>query len=330
MIRQLMVIAEDGAAQGSDASSSVLAVLALVISIAGIILQVLSRHWDGGRISVRMRPVLIPVRRNRGFITQTVGSWPMDAQAASSMAGTPDLLNEYVEAAEVIIENRGRTPATVFDVTLVWRENWASFFPVRDEALVLPLSFAYEQQGSRVYVKDVNGTRLEPNDQVTVLLDYWSILEPGRVSNGGRRALRASARVAGRVQSVRSSRRRAWIIPDWALTGVGRPTLLSLRAALNRAVLRANKINGVEISHVQYLVHRLARALTEAPWPSRGGEQFAHIERAVDRSGWRSEAGAATPEEAAENEFARLELTHALADELTAYSEHIDWPPPRG
>lgn len=175
-------------------SQAVTADIALAISLALVVWEILRYRLEGGRARVRM---------NAGLLTdyslaQSGRSWSHLADMTKDQGGWP------LEVAVIEVENPSRTPITIGEVSLDFGRT--GLFHL-GRYRVSPRHL--EGHGA------VTGAtkRLEPFDRCIFIFDVWQVLQPrGAASVVPERPLdlRASVRVAGRRRLTRSPWWKRW------------------------------------------------------------------------------------------------------------------------
>ncbi len=255
-----------GAAGGSAGSASDFdptAWIALTLSIVGILVTVFLRYLDGPRAKVSVRPVLFNVGLFNGHITYHGGQWPIPTMSQGAALKQPDP-GEVIELAEIVIENAGRNPMTVYEIGFRWlgrrkKDRWWRR-RVRHTSVPTPIR-PPNQESERVYAEG-DQFRIEPSDVVTLLVNYWDLVRSHRPSPKGVIELRAAARVAGRSRLKLSSRKRRWRIPDSGVTSIGMREKVPLRAVISKSIaLSLLYTKAKTLGDVYYLSRSLESAL---------------------------------------------------------------------
>lgn len=255
----------DESASASDVGSSLdpIAVIALALSIIGILVTVFLRYLDGPRVKVRVRPVLFSVGLS-GTITYHGGRWPIPEIEDGVAMRRPDR-GEVVELAEIVIENAGRHPTTVYEIGFRWLGKRTKWWRRRARNSVVPLPLRPPGQEGRVYA-DGDQFRIEPSDVVTVLVNYWDYVRQHRPAPRGRIELRGAVRVAGRRRLKLSRRRDRWRISDDAVTSMGTATKIPLRAVITKSLaLSLLGFKSEQLGDIYFLSRSLEAAL-EGTW----------------------------------------------------------------
>jgi hypothetical protein len=230
---------------------------------------------------------------------------------------TPRDSSTYVEMAEIVVENKGRHPITVYQIGFRWKGKRPKWYKRRPTHHTVPRVFKLDGFGDRVYL-DVRELRLEPADRMSMLFDYWSILEVDRESPRHRRRIRASAQVAGRARPTLSSRRRQWVIPDSAVSGVAGITRLTVRGLAARAILRATNSSDAHVMSPGYLA-RLLESHINGTWPDDYAQRHELLRTFFEG---KNKVFVGGGEHSLETQFA---IEMSLERELTARRDQIDW-----
>lgn len=180
--------------------SFVMAVAALLLTLVNITVTVVNFRKSAGHVIVEMNAALL--NPTRSLISNDKGTWGLD-------------LGEYnltgVELAKVVIENPGRTAATItkLDFRVEGSANPDFAMGVRSIA-VKKLS---ETLGGTT-TSDGLPHRLEPYDQVVYLLDFWAVANHVFAQEPHLRQINiwASVKVAGQPQAYDSKNHGYWAI----------------------------------------------------------------------------------------------------------------------
>ena len=292
-------------------ATDIVAWAGLALAAISVAAQFLARYLDGGRARVRLVHVL---RDDVGVFTLDSGQWPVPKTAIRGDAARDP--SAYVEMAEVIVENKGRHPITVYQIGFQWRGERSRWYKRRAVHHAIPRIFKMEGFGERSYL-DVTEARIEPADRISVLFDYWSLLPADRASIGGRRKLRATAHVAGRARRTLSSRRRQWVIPDSAVSGIKDVTRLTARGLIARAIARADNNAPPSVLSPGYLA-RLVESHIEGSWPEDYKERHDLLRAYFKESNERFLFG--------DNALTvQVNIEMEIERELSARSEQVDW-----
>lgn len=302
---------------GSDpanAAAAVAAWIALGLSILGLLVSIVLRHLDGPRARVGLRPVLRDVARGR-TLTFGRGTWPVPVSEVEQFIRGSDQ-EVMIELAEIVIENVGRHPMTVFDVGFSWRGPRPRWWKPNEKRSSVPLPIPVSSPkdysvGDRL--------RLEPASISVFLVDYWGVVLASRPNERGFLDLRAEVSVAGRRRPRRSSHRLRWRIPDSAQRGLARTTKISLQSVVART-LSLKVLHDQDLPHLN--VAQVAAHIGKrigGSWPAGFDEQAELIE-SVLRERKTMYAAAFT------DESWRLSLLVLdLIDDIEARKDDIDW-----
>ena len=195
--------------------------LALAVSSALALWQLLKHVLEGGRVRVRMRAGL-----HDEYVLRHGGSWSDLIKSNKHYGGWP------LEVAVIEVENLGRTAVTVSEVALDlgrparWRLRRHTVGPH-------PMK-APDARTEETF-------RLEPFDRATYVFDVWRVLAPAWGDDAPARPLRlrGSVRVAGKRFRRRSPWRKGWrVTPGQVsfLPGGAEVGLTTYRALWRRAV----------------------------------------------------------------------------------------------
>jgi len=215
-------------------------------------------------VKVRIRPVLFNVGLMGQTVTYSGGRWPIPDQSYGAAFKRPDP-GEVIELAEIVIENAGRHPTTVYEIGFRWLGNRKHWRKRRIRHSAVPTAIHPPGQEGRVFAAG-DEFRIEPSDVVTVLVDYWGLVRSHRPSGSGTIGLRGAVRVAGRRRLKLSPRKSQWQIPDSAATSTGTATTLPARAVIARAVGLAVLHSGQSTVGDIYLLARSLEAALEGVW----------------------------------------------------------------
>ena len=200
-------------------SESTTAQLALAISIAVALWNLVRYLLEGGRVRIRLRPGLL-----YEYALADANTWGNLAKMTASRGGWP------VEVAVVDIENTGRTAVTISGVSLDFgRTSWRSW----GRRTIGP--FALEAPDATTS----NTYRLEPFDRARYVFDVWQVLAPStsRVDGPPRPLrVRGSVRVAGKRWARRSSWRTGWPVVGGQVAFI--PDMVEIGLATYRAMWR--------------------------------------------------------------------------------------------
>lgn len=178
--------------------------LSLLIALGALGWQVAKHFLDGGRVKVYLNTAIwVPEFK---LATNGSGKFRLqDDDSARSVA-----FGEALELAQLVVENPGRTPVTIYSPGLS-----ISGHGKKNHSLVPRMFSTGQAFGPDSAVTDTV-VRLEPYARVTFLLDYWSVL-PSLLNDAPRHRvfLRGYVGVAGRTKRPQKSSRRLW----WRIQG---------------------------------------------------------------------------------------------------------------
>lgn len=300
------------------APADVAAWIALALSVIGLLISVLLRYLDGPRARIRLRAVLFDV----GFGPTTTfnkGAWPIPTKEGEAPRAVPPM-GDVVELAEIVLENVGRHPMTVYDVGFSWKGLRPKWWRPRVRHSVTPLPLLPQQKNEEKYSAG-DRFRIEPADMVHLLVDYWSIVRRSRPNRRGVIKLRAQARVAGRRRPRRSSRRLRWVIRDGMNTVIGGGALVPARTVIARSVTLTVLLTSDHTPmNVAYLARELEAHIGGA-WPSKWKQQFELVKQFFDEHGSTHLAIYDDPD----GRMMAAGLPFALTRDLEEWKDTIDW-----
>lgn len=305
-----------GTSGGSGDDFDPTAWVALALSIVGILVTVFLRYLDGPRVRVKVRPVLFNVGYG-GTVTYHGGQWPIPMTHKGTEMKRPDP-GEVIELAEIVIENAGRNPMTVYDIGFRWngkRKNdqwWRQ--RVRHSSVPTPIRPPHYE--GRVYAEG-DQFRIEPNDVITILANYWDLVRSHRPSPKGVIALRGSVSVAGRRRPKLSSWKTRWRIPDDAVTAIGTGMTVPLRAVISRSIGLALLYSKAETLGDIYFLSRSLEAALAGVWSDDhkvNRERLKHFEK-----------DSSVHFEFYKDNPSRFILMTTLQQAIDSYKDVIDW-----
>ncbi|MER7758652.1 hypothetical protein [Streptomyces sp. NPDC097619] len=255
----------------TPAFALVVSLLSFTVAVTTLGWQVVKHVLDGGRVRVQLNAAVLS---ESAMAVNDTGKWgiaypPFDGGAPSA----------HLEVAHLVVENPGRYGVTVHGPALVVSGARAGRYAI------CPALFGFTGDET---VSTQSLVRLEPYSRVTFLLDYWDVVESVRerrdgsgdteeTAAGGGVRLRGMVRVAGRRKPRKSSRWRAWRIPNDAWTSRSDVTELDPHTVMWRELYREHRAvgrrdaeeAGVPFARLQMVVHRARRMLTELPTVER-------------------------------------------------------------
>ncbi|MFE9562356.1 hypothetical protein ACFYM0_14765 [Streptomyces sp. NPDC006487] len=218
--------------------------------------QIVKHVLDGGRVRVYLNAGILS---ENSIVVNDTGKWdtpyPFD--------GGPPSAN--IEVAQLVIENPGRSSITIYNPALDISGVKEGHYSVG------PSTFEFDADDT---ISTKSLFRLEPYSRVTYLLDYWRVIPSLRgEAAGGTIRLRGMVRVAGRRKPQKSSRRRAWKIPNEAWSSRAGATEVDAYTVMWRELYREYRTSGasrvdegeVSFGRLQMILHRARMALTEMP-----------------------------------------------------------------
>jgi hypothetical protein len=254
-----------GGSGGPGSNFDPTAWIALTLSIIGILVTVVLRYLDGPRVRVRVRPVLFNVGLGH-TVTYHGGQWPIPTMSERGALKKPDP-GEVIELAEILIENTGRNPVTVYEVGFRWlgQRRKGQWWRRRVHHSSVPTPIRPPNQEGPFYA-DGDQFRLEPSDVVSVLVNYWDLVRSHRPNPKGHIELRAAVRVAGRRRLKLSPRKTRWRITDDAVTSVGKSKTLPLRAVITKSIGLSLLYSKRKALGDIYFLSRSLEAALEGKW----------------------------------------------------------------
>ncbi|TJZ55882.1 hypothetical protein FCH28_11395 [Streptomyces piniterrae] len=239
-------------------------------SITTLSWQIAKHMLDGGRARVYLNAAIW--EPGVKLLVNRTGKW--ETHTRDFEHASP----ENIEVAQLVVENPGRTPITVYNPALIISGSGRRNHAISPRMFKASL-FGHETPATETLV------RIDPYDRVTFLLDYWSVLPA--LLEGARKSkirLRGGVCVAGRKRPRKSSRYLAWIIPRGSWTANKGVTEISPYTVMWRELYRAT-VSGREYDELN--TYQLGVVLREAfqefdSCPAR--EDFeAALERAEER-----------------------------------------------
>lgn len=188
----------------------IVALLSFGIAIVALVWQVTKHFLDGGRVKVYLNTAvwepefMLATNRSGRFALQN------DSAAHSVLQG------RALELAQLVVENPGRVPVTIYSPGLS-----ISGHGKKNHSLVPRMFRTQDSFGPDRAVTDTV-IRLEPYGRVTFLLDYWSVI-PSLLKEApkGRVSVRGIVGVAGRTKRPqKSSWKRRWQIDKTMYTAI--------------------------------------------------------------------------------------------------------------
>lgn len=198
------------------------AILAFILSLFSVLLACFLAWWqlrkhflDGGRVKVFLNVAAwTPPRsgdRSEGLFRRWDGvfrlndpRWPVSEQAASRVK------NGYsLEIAQLVVENPGKVPVTIYDPSLWFSGHGRPGLGRRKRHFASTRMYeAAGVHGANRAITDIE-YRLEPYARVTFMLDYWPLVrEVLAESKRGRVHVRGYVAVAGKPSKPQLSKRK--------------------------------------------------------------------------------------------------------------------------
>lgn len=190
--------------------------LTLAISLLSFVAALVALTWqfakhilDGGRVRVYLNAaiwepdVMLATNRSGRFVHK-------NAQVAHAV-----VRGRALEVAQLVVENPGRIPVTVYSPGLAFSGHG------KKKHSVVPRMFGTDgAYGPDDAVTD-NVVRIDPYGRVTFLLDFWSVM-PGILEDApkGEVVVRGQVDVAGKKRPQKSSRSRRWTIRSGMYTAI--------------------------------------------------------------------------------------------------------------
>lgn len=180
--------------------SFVMALAALLLTVVNVVVTVVLFGKSAGQVVVEMNAALL--NPARALIANDKGTWGVDALIHGSRG---------IELSKIVIENPGRTAATVTKLEIRVEGSADSDFAMG----VRPLAI---KQLSNTLGHTTAGDdlphRLEPYDQVVYLVDFWAVVNYVFAEKPQLRQINiwASVKVAGQPQPYDSKKHGYWSI----------------------------------------------------------------------------------------------------------------------
>lgn len=298
--------------------ADVAAWIALALSVIGLLASVLLRHLDGPRARIRLRAVLFDVAFGP-TTTYNKGAWPIPTKDGDRPRSVPSF-GDVVELAEIVLENAGRHPMTVYDVGFSWKGVRPKWWKPRVHHSATPRPLLPQQADEEKFSAG-DRFRIEPADMVHLLVDYWGIVQRSRPNRRGVIKLRAHAQVAGRRRPRRSSLRLRWVIRDDTNTAIGGAARIPARAVIARSVTLSILWTS---EHTPMNIAYLARELEAhigGQWPTAWAQQYQLVKSFFEEQGDTHLALYDDPD----GRMMTSTLPFGLVSELEAWKDTIDW-----
>ena len=194
----------------------IISILSFAIAMVALVWQITKHFLDGGRVRVSLNAAI----------------WEPDFMLATNHSGRLLMKNEdaakavirgrALEVAQLVVENPGRIPVTVYSPGLSFSGHG------KKKHSVVPRMFATDgAYGPDDAVTD-NVVRIEPYGRVTFLLDLWSVM-PWILKDApkGEVVVRGQVNIAGKRRPRRSTWRKRWKIRSGMYTAIeGEPDFM--------------------------------------------------------------------------------------------------------
>lgn len=197
------------------ALSLIISLLSFAAALGALAWQLAKHFLDGGRVRLYLNTaiwepeVMLATNRSGRFLLK-------DDQAAQAV-----IRGRALEVAQLVVENPGRTPVTVYSPGLAFSGHG------RRKHSVVPRMFGTDGAFGPDDALTDKVVRIEPYGRVTFLLDLWSIM-PRALENSpkGQVVVRGQVDVAGKRRPRKSSWLRRWKIRSGMYTAIeGSPDL---------------------------------------------------------------------------------------------------------
>ncbi|CAM2973853.1 hypothetical protein PRAC110570_09210 [Propionibacterium acidifaciens] len=184
--------------------SAILSLVSLVVAIVALTWQF---HLDRGKVHVSLNSAIIDQYGAMAVNESGSFGFDMDSEVAHGLPKKV-LKGTALEVAQLVIENPGRTPVTIYSPGL-------SVKGVRSKNYQMTPRTIQENNGRNTPCFALDLTlRLEPYERTTLLFDYWNqILKLIKEAKGNSISIRGCVRVAGHPKKLyRSSHRKKWVL----------------------------------------------------------------------------------------------------------------------
>lgn len=293
-----------------------IAIIALLLSIIGLMVTIFLRYLDGPRVRIAIKPVLLNIGYGR-TLTHNGGQWPIPEATGGAKRKFPRF-GEVVELAEIVIENVGRHPTTISEVGFKWlgeRDHWWQK-RLRHSIVPVPIRPPWVTD-PRTYVSG-DRFRIEPNDVVTVLVDYWGFVRSDQPSSKGLIELRGAVRVAGRRRMKQSPRKRRWRIKDTAVTSIGTAQKIPVRAVITGTIALSSLYSEEkELGDIWFFSRALESAL-EGQWTGEWDVDHEKLQQFKEESSMNFAF-------LDNDDFSQISLLIDVHDAIDARKAFIDW-----
>ena len=184
--------------------------ISLLVALAALVWQIVKHFLDGGRVKVYLNTAVLEPE----FMIATNLSGRFAYRGKDN--GRSVTYGRALELAQLVVENPGKVPVTVYSPGLYYKG------ADRTKHRVTPRMISTEETlGADRAITDMV-VRIEPYDRVTFLLDYWSVVPSAFKDNDLEEIhLRGYVGVAGRTKRPQlSSRKLRWRIKRGAYTAI--------------------------------------------------------------------------------------------------------------
>ncbi|MCT1776224.1 hypothetical protein [Brachybacterium sp. p3-SID957] len=187
----------------------VISLLSFAIAMVALVWQIVKHFLDGGRVRVSLNAAI----------------WEPDFMLATNRSGRLLMKNgnaakavvrgRALEVAQLVVENPGRIPVTVYSPGLSFSGHG------KKKHSVAPRMFATDGAYGPDDALTDNIVRIEPYGRATFLLDLWSVM-PGILKDTPKDevVVRGQVDVAGKRRPRRSAWRRRWKIRSGMYTAI--------------------------------------------------------------------------------------------------------------
>lgn len=187
----------------------IISLFSFAIAIVALVWQIAKHFLDGGRVRVSLNAAI----------------WEPDSMLATNRSGRLLLKDDQaaqavvrgraLEAAQLVVENPGRIPVTVYSPGLAFSGHG------KKNHSAVPRMFGTDEGFGPDDALTYRVVRIEPYGRVTFLLDVWSVV-PGLLEDApkGEVVMRGQVEVAGKKRLQKSSWRRRWRIRSGMYTAI--------------------------------------------------------------------------------------------------------------
>lgn len=198
--------------------------MSFVAAVGALSWQIAAFFLSGGRVKVELiLAELVPYAGISMLTTRDGGVRSMPSDPASR-------LGPGIELAQVLVENPGRLAVTITRVELEIVGATEKGYFVTPRLFAVPNIDA--SSATRTHL------RLEPYEQASFLLDFWSVIEQERVKGAeGQIQVRARVKIAG-GKFYRSPKSTTWSFGPADLTSRSQTDKISVSDVIMREVMR--------------------------------------------------------------------------------------------